>query len=399
MELIVRFGKYLFLFKVFLLLFLFGCKSQINIKTGAEQTEEYLFLLKEKRVALVANQTSVINETHLVDTLLSLGINIKKVFAPEHGFRGVADAGEHIKTTKDKKTGLPLISLYGEHKKPNPADLKDIDVVVFDIQDVGVRFYTYISTMHYVMEACAENNKEMIILDRPNPNGNYIDGPVLQEKYKSFVGMHPIPLVHGLTVAELAGMINGEGWLAGKQKCKLTVIKCSNYSHKDLYNLPVKPSPNLPNSLSVYLYPSLGIFEGTSISVGRGTPFPFQVYGHPKMQNKKFSFIPESMLGASNPPHSGKTCFGEDLKIYEESFTLNGGSFILQFLIDTYKNTPDKKDFFLANGFFNLLAGNALLKQQIIEGKTENEIRESWKSEFEEYKKLRSNYLLYKDFE
>lgn len=370
-----------------------------EIKVGAERISEYLPFLKEKKIGVVANQTSLVGKVHLVDTLLSLGMNIKTVFAPEHGFRGLADAGETVKNSRDKITGLPIISLYGNNKKPGPKDLKGLDIVIFDIQDVGVRFYTYISSMHYVMEACAENNKTFLILDRPDPNGFYVDGPVLEEKNQSFVGMHPIPLVHGLTIGELALMINGEGWLNKQMKCDLKIIPCENYSHKDFYELPVKPSPNLPDMLSVYLYPSLGLFEGTIVSVGRGTTKPFRVFGHPGLKCTSFSFIPQSMEGAKNPPYENKECFGFDLTVLNENEIRNYRKIYLQWLIGGYNNSPESENFFLENNFFNLLAGNSELMKQVKEGKSEREIRKSWEGELEKYKLIRKKYLLYEDFE
>lgn len=370
-----------------------------DISLGAELVEEYLPLIKNKKVAVVANQTSLVHNVHLVDTLLSLGVKVKKVFAPEHGFRGTADAGEQVKNSRDSKTGLPVISLYGNNKKPRSSDLKDVDLVIFDIQDVGVRFYTYISTMHYVMEACAENKKSLLVLDRPNPNGFYIDGPVLEEEYRSFVGMHPIPLVHGLTVGELAQMINGEKWLKNNETCDLKIIPCRGYSHKDFYKLPVKPSPNLPNALSVYLYPSLGLFEGTIVSVGRGTDKPFQVFGHPDLQNASFSFKPRSLEGAKNPPYENSECSGFDLTVISEEEICRYGKIYLQWLMGAYRNSPDKESFFLENNFFNLLAGNAELKRQVKEEKSEKEIRKSWEPGLEKYKQIRKKYLLYEDFE
>lgn len=368
-----------------------------DVIVGAERIPEYLPLIKEKKIAVVANQTSMVCNVHLVDTLLALGIQVKKVFAPEHGFRGESDAGEKIKNSKDAKTGLPLISLYGKNRKPADADLRNVEVIIFDIQDVGVRFYTYISTMHYMMEACAENDKLLIILDRPNPNGFYVDGPVLDEKFKSFVGMHPVPLVHGLTVGELAMMINNEGWLKNKARCKLEIIKCENYSHRTFYSLPVRPSPNLPNMLSVYLYPSLGLFEGTVVSVGRGTPKPFQVIGHPDLKNASFRFTPVSMPGAKNPPHENKECFGFDLSELTPEEVRGYRKVYIQWLLGTCKNS-DKK-FFLDNNFFNLLAGNEELMEMVKDGKTEKEIRKSWEPAIKKYKLLRKKYLLYEDFE
>lgn len=369
--------------------------STNNIVCGAEKLNEYLPLLKSKRVAMLVNQTSVVGNTHLVDTLIALGINIKKIFAPEHGFRGEADAGEHITNEKDKKTGLPVVSLYGAKKNPSTEDLSDVDMVIFDIQDVGARFYTFISSLHYLMQACADNNKELIVLDRPNPNGWYIDGPVLQKEFQSFVGVDPIPVVHGLTVGEYAQMINGENWLDKGAQCKLTVVSCANYTHNMRYSLPIKPSPNLPNDEAVYLYPSLCFFEGTDVSVGRGTDYPFQVIGSPNSGVKDFSFTPESKPGAKSPPHLNKVCYGMDLRKPDMSVAgLN-----LKYLLQMFSNYKTKHTFFLANNFFDKLAGNAELKKQLIEGKSENEIKESWKKDLSDYKLKRKKYLLYKDFE
>lgn len=368
------------------------------IKTGAEQIENYLPLLKSKKVALLTNNTSRIAGTHLVDTLLSLKVQIQKVFCPEHGFRGLADAGEKVKSYRDKETNLPIISLYGASKKPKPADLKGIDIVIFDIQDVGARFYTYISSMHYMMEACAENNVEFLILDRPDPNGNYIDGPVLEKKFTSFVGMHPVPIVHGMTVGEYAKMINEEGWLLNNVKVKLTVVPCENYNHRLLYQLPVKPSPNLPNMASIYLYPSLCLFEGTNVSVGRGTDTPFQVIGLPGLKNAPFSFTPRSIVGASkNPPYEGVEVHGFDLTTFGSVYMKYNKGLYLYWLINMYKEAPDKEGFF--NNYFNNLAGTASLKQQIIEGKTEEEIKATWQDDLKKFKQIRKKYLLYEDFE
>ncbi|WP_034256705.1 exo-beta-N-acetylmuramidase NamZ family protein [Adhaeribacter aquaticus] len=362
------------------------------IKTGADQTPQYLPLLKNKRVAMVVNQTSLIGKKHLVDTLLSEGINIKFIFAPEHGFRGDADAGATISNGTDTKTGLPIISLYGKNKKPSADQLKDIDIVVFDIQDVGARFFTYISTMHYVMEACAENNKPLMVLDRPNPTGYYVDGPVLNLKHQSFVGMHPIPIVHGLTVGELAQMINGEKWLAGGKNCPVTIIPAKNYTHKSRYSLPVKPSPNLPNDVAIQIYPSICLFEGTNVSVGRGTETPFQVIGSPFYSKKDFSFTPKSMPGATNPPHLNQVCYGQKFtaKNTPEKFTL-------AYLLDFYQNSTNKEKFF--NNYFTNLAGTTELKEQIIAGKSEAEIKATWQPALQAYKKMRKQYLLYPDFE
>jgi uncharacterized protein YbbC (DUF1343 family) len=360
--------------------------------TGAEQTELYLKHLQGKRVALVVNQTSIVGETHLVDTLLSHGVQIVTIFAPEHGFRGEADAGAYVKDAKDTKTGLPIVSLYGKNKKPSAEQLQGIDVLVFDIQDVGARFYTYISTMHYVMEAAAEQKKEVLILDRPNPNGHYVDGPVLEPEHKSFVGIHPIPIVHGLTVGELANMINGEKWLEGQRQAKITVIPVDNYTHNTPYSLPVKPSPNLPNQQAIMLYPSLCFFEGTNVSVGRGTPTPFQVIGSPFYKFKAFSFTPQPTPGAMEPPYKGQTCYGKDL-----TDPTTAQPFTLAYLIDFYKNSTEQDKFF--NNFFEKLAGTSELRKQIIAGKTEAEIRASWEPALANYKTLRKKYLLYPDAE
>jgi uncharacterized protein YbbC (DUF1343 family) len=372
-------------------------KTSNDLTVGAERTSEYLSLLKGKRVAVVANQSSNIKKTHLVDSLISLGITIKKVFCPEHGFRGTVDAGERVKSETDAKTGLRIITLYGKNKKPTPADLKDVDVMVFDIQDVGVRFYTYISTLHYVMEACAENNKPLIVLDRPNPNGYYIDGPVMEDAYKSFLGMHSVPIVYGMTIGEYAQMINGEGWLKGKVKCDLKVITIVNYVHKDLYQLPVKPSPNLPNMTSVYLYPTLGLFEGTVVSVGRGTDLPFQIIGHPTLEKWNYKFTPQPKPGAMEPKYNGKECKGYNLADFGKEYMKDAKKIYLFWLMGTYKNTPDKVTFFDDN--FNYHAGNATMKQQIIDGKSEEEIRASWKDGINKFKVIRKKYLLYSDFE
>jgi uncharacterized protein YbbC (DUF1343 family) len=362
-----------------------------SLKTGAEQTNLYISDLKEKTVALVVNHTSTIGKTHLADSLLSLGIKIKTIFAPEHGFRGTADAGEHVANGIDKKTGLPIVSLYGSNKKPSKTQLEGIDVVIFDIQDVGTRFYTYTSTMHYVMEACAESNKQLLILDRPNPNGHYFDGPVLDKKFASFVGLNPVPVVHGCTVGELAQMINGEGWLTNKSKCNLLVIKCLNYNHNTAYNPPIAPSPNLPNLQSMLLYPSICFFEGTDVSVGRGTDKQFQVIGSPNPKNGTFTFTPEDKPGAKNPPQKGKLCYGLDLTktdARKEQFTL-------KYLIDFYQKSTDKTKFFSSPSFFDKLAGNDSLRKQVMAGLSEKQIRETWKTDLGNYKMTRQKYLLY----
>ena len=373
-------------------------KQEHRIYTGAEQTEQYISNLKSKQVAIVANHTTLINETHLVDSLLALGINVQKIFSPEHGFRGSADAGEFIDNEKDQKTGLQVVSLYGRNKKPLPGDLENIDVVVFDLQDVGVRYYTYISTMHYVMEACAENGVEMLILDRPNPNGYYIDGPVLDTTYRSFVGMHPVPIVHGMTIAEYARMINGEGWLKNGIKCSLSYIPCKNYTHDSLYKITIPPSPNLQNMRAIYLYPSLGFFEGTVLNVGRGTEFPFQVFGGPELHNVKFTYTPKSMNGSSkNPKHKNQICYGVDLRNINIDHLVALKKINLEWLIFGYENSPDQDDFF--NSFFYNISGISALNKQVIKGVSAEKIRESWHPDLKEFQKIRKQYLLYPDFE
>ena len=369
-----------------------------KITTGAEQTDQYLPLLKNKTVAIVANQTSLINKTHLVDSLVSLGVKIKCVFAPEHGFRGEAGAGEEIKNAVDTKTGIPLISLYGNHLKPSKDDLQNVDQVIFDIQDVGARFYTYISTLQYVMESCAQNNIPLLILDRPNPNGYFVDGPVLEKKFSSFVGMNPVPVVHGLTVGEYAQMLNGEKWLKDSLTCTIKIIKCGNYEHASFYSLPVRPSPNLPNMTSVYLYPSLCLFEGTIISVGRGTPEPFQVVGYPGFNDGDFSFKPVNIAGvAKNPPYESIECRGFDLREFGEGYVKNYKGLYLFWLKAFYDSAPDKTKFF--TDFFSKLAGTDQLQQQIKDGWTEEKIKQSWQPALNKYKEMRKKYLLYKDFE
>ena len=369
-----------------------------DIKTGADQTEVYLPLLKNKQIGIVSNQTSLIGKMHLIDSLLSLKINIKKVFCPEHGFRGDSEAGAKIENNIDSKTNLPIISLYGKNKKPGKADLNGLDIVIFDIQDVGVRFYTYISTLHYVMEACAENNIQLIVFDRPNPNGYYVDGPVLDPKFSSFVGMHKVPIVHGMTIGEYAEMINGEKYLSNQLKCNLKVVKVLNYSHKDYYILNVKPSPNLTNMNAVYLYPSLCLFEGTVMSIGRGTSKPFQIIGHPLLENTDYSFTPASIKGMSeNPPYKGEICNGYDLSEFSTAILRSEAKLNLFWLIDTYKRLFNKTKFF--NDFFDKLAGNDLLRKQIIEGKSEEEIKSSWETDLKVFKDIRKKYLLYPDFE
>lgn len=391
------------LFAFTFLLSLNACQSQASsdsaeiysappvlFSTGSEQINKYLPLIKDLSIALVVNHTSMVAQSHLVDTLLSLGVSVKKVFAPEHGFRGAQEAGEQVTNSVDVKTGLPILSLYGANKKPSVQQLQDIDVVIFDIQDVGVRFYTYISTMHYVMEACAENGKTMLVLDRPNPNGDYVDGPILRPEQRSFVGLHPIPIVHGLTVGELAGMINGQKWLEGSRQCKLEVIPMDNYYHQMTYELPVKPSPNLPTYQSIRLYPSLCLFEGTDISVGRGTLFPFQVYGHPAFTDSAFSFTPVAIPGMDqNPKHRDQLCGGWDLR------QITPPAFTLKFLIQAYNLYPEKDSFF--KDYFNLLAGTDVLMGQIREGIDESVIKAGWQQNLNDYKAMRLKYLLYPD--
>ena len=364
-----------------------------QIVMGSESYAEYLPLLKSKRVALVVNQSSLVEGEHIVDKLLRDRVNITKIFAPEHGFRGSADAGEKIKDGRDGATGLPIISLYGKHKKPTRAELKNVDILVFDIQDVGVRFYTYLSTLHYIMESGAESNIPVIILDRPNPNANRVDGEILNFKYKSFVGLHPVPILYGMTIGEYGKMINGEGWLKGNLQADLTVIPLKNYSHNTFYYLPIKPSPNLPNELSIYLYPSLAFFEGTTISVGRGTDMQFQIYGNPKYRIKNFSFRPISMEGAKHPKHKHKICYGVDLR--SEYINLDEG-INLSYLLDAYQNYPNKSRFFLKNGFFNKLSGSDRLQKQIKAGMSTTEIKKSWQKGLDEFKEIRKKYLIYK---
>jgi uncharacterized protein YbbC (DUF1343 family) len=369
----------------------------LPVIVGAARTEEYLKLLKGKKVGIVANHTSMINKTHLVDSLIELKINIVRVFSPEHGFRGKADAGEKVNSDIDASTGIPIFSLYGKNKKPFPKQIADLDIIIFDIQDVGVRFYTYISTMSYVMEACAENNKKVIVLDRPNPNGHFVDGPILEKKYKSFVGLHPVPIAHGMTIGEYAKMVNGQGWLANNVKCDLTVIKAENYDHNTYYKLPIKPSPNLPNMSSIYLYPSLCLFEGTPVSVGRGTTTPFQVVGHPLIDSDKYSFIPKSIAGAKSPKLEGQECRGYNLSEFGADYIKTKGGINLFWLIDIYKNYPKKEGFFTQ--MFLLLSGTDQLKKQLESGIPEEEIYKSWQQDLIDFKKIRMQYLLYKDFE
>jgi len=371
----------------FIILF-FITSTYVFAQSGASRTSLYLDLLKSKKVGVVANQTSVINTTHLVDTLLSLNINITKIFTPEHGFRGGYSAGEKIQDGLDLKTGIPLISLYGANKKPTEENLNEIDIMLFDIQDIGVRFYTYISTLHYVMEACAEKNISLILLDRPNPNRHYIDGPVLKKEFKSFVGMHPVPIVYGMTIGEYGLMINGERWLLNGIDCHLEVIPLEPGFNFFDYQLPIKPSPNLPNDRAINLYPSLCLFEGTNVSVGRGTSMPFQIYGAPYFSDSLFQFIPEPNAGAKNPKYNGINCFGFDLSRHKILRELN-----LEFIINAFDDCAEKDDFF--NSFFNKLTGNDLLQKQIKEGATQDQIKMSWQKDLQEFKRTREKYLIY----
>ena len=390
--------------------------NNTQVITGAERMQVYLPMLKGKSVAVFANQTSMVKNTHLVDTLLGSGIKVVKIFGPEHGFRGDADAGEHVGDAKDKKTGIPVISLYGNHKKPTPEDVKDVDVLIFDIQDVGVRFYTFISSLQYYMEAALENHKPLLILDRPNPNGFYVDGPVLDMNFKSFVGMQPIPIVYGMTIGEYAMMLAGENMLSKEANMvnaynvttnptadtpfHIQVIKCKNYDHNTKYILPVMPSPNLKEMQSIYLYPSTCFFEGTVLSEGRGTDKPFQYFGHPSLPKNLFAFTPEPNAGAKSSKCFGQQCYGWNLSgTAEEVLRKVDNKIQLKYLIDAYKLFPGKDTFFLKNNFINKLAGNDQLIQQIKEGKIEAEIKKSWEPSLTAFKATRKKYLLYTDFE
>jgi uncharacterized protein YbbC (DUF1343 family) len=370
-------------------------KEYSTVVTGAEDLDACLPLLKNKRVGIITNITGMVGGTSIVDTLISLGVKVKVIFGPEHGFRSEAEAGEKVKSNKDPKTGLPVVSLYGATKKPGREQLKDLDVLVYDIQDIGVRFYTYISTMCYAMEACAENNKEFIVLDRPNPNGYYIDGPVMQDAYKGFLGLHNVPLVYGMTCGEYAAMANGEGWLKNSVKCRLRVIPLKNYDRKSSYSLPVKPSPNIPNELAVALYPSLGVFEGTIMSLGRGTDFPFQVLGHPAFSDTAFSFTPRPTKISASPKYVNTRCYGIDLRQCSESGR-NPRQISLQWLYTCYEKTGGEGFF---EKYFNHHAGNSELQEQLKKGIPEAVIRESWKEDIEKFKIIRKKYLLYADFE
>ena len=361
-----------------------------GIVVGANRFSEYLPYIENKNIGIVANQTSMVDATHLVDFLFAKQLSIKKVFAPEHGFRGRADAGELVKDGIDTKTGLPVISIYGKNKKPSETQLKDIEVMIFDIQDVGARFYTYISSLHYLMEACSEQNIPLVILDRPNPNGHYIDGPILEKEHTSFVGMHPIPVVHGMTIGEYAQMINGEGWLSNGVKCDITVIKMENYNHLASYSLPIKPSPNLPNDTSINLYPSVCFFEGTFVSAGRGTDMQFQIFGAPSLSAEEypFQFTPQANVGAKYPKFKDELCFGKDLRSTPKLDKIK-----LEWLIEAYVSNGKKKDFFTE--YFTKLAGTKKLQEQIEQGYTYREIRKTWLQGLRDYDKMRSAYLLY----
>ena len=384
------------IFKSFFSVILFSSVLfAIDVIPASERPDLYLPLLKGKRVALVVNHSSLVKRGHLVDFLLKNSVKVRKIFAPEHGFRGKADAGAHIKSSHDTRTNLPIVSLYGKHRKPTKQDLVGIDLIVFDIQDVGVRFYTYLSTLHYVMEAGAEYHIPVVVLDRPNPNGHYIDGPVLQKKYRSFVGLDPVPIVYGMTIGEYAKMLNGQGWLRGGVKAKLTVIPLANYTHSSFYSLPVKPSPNLPNDRSIAFYPSLAFFEGTVFSAGRGTKKPFELYGAPEYRIQKFSFVPRSRAGAKYPKFKGKRCWGVDLSSRSLNAIRREKELNLSYLLDAYRNYPDKRKFFLKNRFIDKLAGTSTLRKQAVSGVSESAIRKSWQKELNQFKQIRKKYLLY----
>lgn len=387
-----------------------------KIITGADRMSVYLPLLKDKAVAVFANQTSMVGNTHLVDTLVKSGVNVVKIFGPEHGFRGTADAGEHVEDAKDKKTGIPVVSLYGDHKKPTPEDFKGVDVLIFDIQDIGVRFYTYISSLQYYLEAALENHKPLMILDRPNPNGFYVDGPVLDMKYKSFIGMQPVPIVYGMTIGEYGLMLAGENMLSKEANAinaynktteptkdtpfHVTVIKCKNYNHKSKYILPVMPSPNIKTMQSIYLYPSTCLIEGTVLSEGRGTDYPFQLFGHPVLPKNLYSFTPKPNLGSKSSKCFYQKCYGWFINgSNEEILKIVDGKIQLKYILDAYKLFPGKDSFFLKNNFINKLTGNDTFQQQVRQGKTEKEIKQSWQPGLIKFKAIRKKYLLYDDFE
>lgn len=378
------------------LIFLVGSLWAQTIRTGAEQTEVYLPILQDKMVGLVVNQTSVGAEEHLVDVLLNNDIQVVKIFAPEHGFRGKADAGEKVDDSVDPATGIPIVSLYGSKRGPSIEDLDGLDLLIFDIQDVGVRFYTYISTLHYVMEACAKSGVSLLVLDRPNPNGHIVDGPILDVDYRSFVGMHPIPIAHGMTIGEYARMINGENWLGTDLKASLQVIPCKGYQRDKAYQLPIKPSPNLPDMKSIYCYPYTCLFEGTVLSEGRGTPTPFQIFGHPDITGEnRVTFVPKSNEGSKYPKLEGLSCRGKSLSSQTEESLRAVGKIDLSHLLEMFHHFPDRDHFFLENGFFDKLAGGSHLRTQIQNGWTEEQIRASWQEGLSVFRKLREKYLLY----
>ena len=381
-----------FLFLLPIILLSRSVNGQNIIIPGAWKTDSYFSSLGgDRAIGVVANASSMIGEKHLIDSMISAGINVKKIFAPEHGFRGEAEAGEFIQNTIDEKTGLPIISLYGNQKKPSSKEMSGLDVIVFDIQDIGIRFFTYISTLHYMMESCAKEGIPLLVLDRPNPNGDYIDGPVLDLSFRSFVGMNPIPIVYGMTIGELARMINGEGWLRNGMKCELTIIPLDGYTHSTPVILDREPSPNLPNTQSIRLYPSLCLFEATDISVGRGTDFPFQVIGFPAPIFGNFTFVPQAIPGKSiHPLHKGDTCYGIDLR--RDSLHTR---FTLKFILDFYHLSNWGEKFFKRPDFFDKLAGSSLLRSQILDGLDENQIRESWQPQLQEFMLKRKPYLLY----
>ncbi len=368
-----------------------------EIIPGAWQTHEYFPSLEGKAIALVGNHSSLIGDVHLVDTLLASGFNLLRVFSPEHGFRGEAADGQLIESGIDPVTGVSVVSLYGATRRPDPNDIKDLDLIIFDIQDVGTRFYTYISTMSYVMEEAARQQVPMLILDRPNPNGHFVDGPILEKEYSTFVGLHPIPTVHGMTVAEYAQMVNGQGWLGDGLKCELHIVPVKNYQRQMWYKLPVAPSPNLPNMTSIMLYPGLCLFEGTTLSIGRGTDFPFQVYGHPDLPAVEFpfSFTPQSRRESVYPPQEGNLCYGMDLRTQDSQKLMELSKIDLKHLLHAFNYFPDKNNFF--NGSFDRLAGNSKLRKQIMEGKTEEEIRSTWQEGIDDFIEMRRAYLIYPD--
>lgn len=403
--------KTLLLIPLFIISVTAFCQQTLPIIPGAERMEQYLPLLKGKAVAVFANQTSMVKNTSLVDTLVSKGVNIVKIFGPEHGFRGDADAGEEFSNTTDKKTGITIVSLYGNHKKPTAEDLKNVDVIIFDVQDVGIRFYTFISSLQYCLEAAFENHKQFILLDRPNPNGFYVDGPVLDPKFKSFVGMQPVPIVYGMTMGEYATMLIGEKWLSSEAnknapakaitgtQCSFVIIRCSNYDHNSKYILPIMPSPNLKEMQAIYIYPSTCFFEGTVMSEGRGTDKPFEIFGHPTLPETLYAFIPKPNAGAKSSKCFYQQCYGWNLSgTKEEVLKKLDNKIQLKYLLDAYKLFPGKDSFFLKTNFFNSLAGNDILMQQVKDGKTEAEIRKSWEPALTDFKKIRKKYLLYKDF-